>query len=128
MIVVKKKLPKRFIMMLETDNAQDEKNNIYYLVDGEIYLSSPFTIHAAQDSEILYAETMMIKDLQAKKKMYKDPSGHLYFDLFEIGMWFLYNIGGNDWVNIIDFWRNLMEENHRMYYINITDPLESRTH
>lgn len=118
--------------MLTPENLQEERNGIYYLIDDEIYLSSPFSVHTDEEknllTELLEAETMMIQDLQAKGKIYKDPKGDLYFDLFEIGLWFLFNMGTNDWVNIMDFWRNLMEENKRMYYINITDPLETKTH
>jgi hypothetical protein len=120
--IIKKTLADNIVDKINRPPEDKEDFKTYYLIDGDIYMHTRFfvddkTMSLTVMRDLAYIEGQMIKDMKAKGKLYLDPTGKPYFDLYHLSLWFFFNIPSKDYVDLFGFFRILMEINEMDNFI-----------
>lgn len=121
--IIKKRLPDHINDRLQR-GIQDEEGKTYYLIDGEFYIHIKFYLEEENPSltllhDVAFVESIMIRDMKAKDKVYLDENNTPFFDLRHVALWFFDNLPSKDWRDLLGFLRILREYNGTANYIEI---------
>lgn len=124
-LIVKKIVPESILNNMETPPDQKEALKTYYLIDGDIYVHTLFSIDSENMSltlihDLTLIETEMIKTMKSKGKMWLDKKGKPYFDLHHLALWFFWNIPSKDYQDLLGFLRILLDLNKMNKFIDMT--------
>lgn len=127
--IIKKELPARLAEKLS--NPRSEKVfNTYYVIDGAIYIHTEFGVDEEEPSlalvhDLAFLESTMIKEMQARDKVYIDDEKYAFYDLYHLALWFYDRIPSKDWQELLSFLK-IMRDHEGMNNF-ITFPSEEPT-